>query len=617
MSLRCKIITCFSICDLWSKGPPCRWVKGVMLYLRTLTGFFQSECEISMDIFVLKAFVDELARCLPGSRVSKVFQLSPDDLLLRLWRHRDQRLLLSIHPTGQRLHLVTHRFEAPPRPPRFAALLRARLRRARLQSVAVQPYERMVTFAWQQAGESAPSLRLIHELQGSQANLLLVDAEGMIVDALKHVPASSSQNRPLLPGHPYAPRTVPPQRVLLSDLTVDHLDRLQAQEAWNAASLNRLVVGLSPQLAAELVHRYPNDTRACWEQLNTLRQDYDNQTLPLYRCTAPDGQQHVSVLPLEHAGYRAAPLAGAQAAMAAISQPALVSTALDEARTGVRKTLRRRLQKLGRKVEHLNRDREKLKSYEPYQRYGTLLLTQRLPRGSTCATVTDYYNPEQEAIRIPLDPRLSINENAQAYFKKYRKTKTGLSKIETLLQECAAEERYLEGLAHQVSVAEDWPTLEEIEAELGGNRRAGPARPSIRPRAVAAQPYRTFALSGGYTLYCGKSNHANDALVRQVAAPDDLWFHAHGHAGAHVVLKMPSGAAVPDEALRAAAAVAAYYSKGKDATAVEVVYTAVKHVRKFRGARPGQVQVNNVRTLEVAPALPTTPELSRLEEVPS
>ena len=258
-----------------------------------------------MDIFVLKAFVDELARYLPGSRVSKVFQLSPDDLLLRLWRHRDLRLLLSIHPTWQRLHLNTERFEAPPRPPRFAALLRARLRRARLQSVAVQPYERVVTFAWQQAGEAAPSLRLIHELQGAQANVLLVDAQGVIIDALKHVAALTPQSRPALPGTPYAPRIVPPQRVLLSDLTVDHLDELQAQGAWNAASLNRLVVGLSPRLAAELVYRHPRDVRACWEQLHALRRDYDNQTLPLFRCTAPDGQQHVSVLPLRHAGHRA------------------------------------------------------------------------------------------------------------------------------------------------------------------------------------------------------------------------------------------------------------------------------------------------------------------------
>ena len=568
-----------------------------------------------MDIFVLKAFVDELAHCLPGSRVSKVFQLSPDDLLLRLWRHRDQRLLLSIHPTWQRLHLSTERFEAPPRPPRFAALLRARLRRARLQAVTVQPYERVVTFAWQQAGEAAPSLRLIHELQGSQANVLLVDAEGVIIDALKHVAPPTPQSRPALPGAPYAPRTVPPQRVLLSELTVDHLDRLRAQNVWNAASLNRLVVGLSPLLATELVHRYTDDTRGCWEQLDALRQDYDNQTLPLFRCTAPDGQQHVSVLPLSRAGYRADPLADAQAAMAAISRPALVSTALEKARDGVRKTLRRRLQKLGRKVEHLNRDREKLKSYEPYQRYGTLLLTQRLPRGSTCATLTDYYSAQQETICILLEPRLSINENAQVYFKKYRKTKTGLSKIETLLQECAAEKRYLEGLAYQVAEAEDWPTLEAIEAEVGGSRQAVPARPSIRLRPAAAQPYRTFALTGGYTLYCGKSNYGNDALVRQVAAPDDLWFHAHGHAGAHVVLKGPDDAAVPEGILHAAAALAAYYSRGREAAAVEVLYTSVKHVRKFRGARPGQVQVKNFRTLEVAPASPPAPEPNALEEV--
>ena len=570
-----------------------------------------------MDIFVLKAFVDELARCLPGSRVSKVFQLSPDDLLLRLWRHRDLRLLLSIHPTWQRLHLNTERFEAPPRPPRFAALLRARLRRARLQSVAVQPYERVVTFAWQQAGEAAPSLRLIHELQGAQANVLLVDAQGMIIDALKHAAALTPQSRPALPGAPYAPRVVPPQRVLLSDLTVDHLDRLHTQDAWNAASLNRLVVGLSPRLAAELVYRHPRDVRACWEQLDALRRDYDNQTLPLFRCTAPDGQQHVSVLPLRHAGYCAEPLADAQAAMAAMSRPASVSAALEGARAGVRKTLRRRLQKLGRKIDRLNQDREKLKGYEPYQRYGTLLLAQRLPRGSTCAAVTDYYSPQQETVRIPLDPRLSIHDNAQAYFKKYRKTKTGLSKIDALLQECAAEEAYLEGLAHQVTAAEDWPALEAIETELGGNRQAGTARPALRPRAAAAQPYRTFALSGGYTLYCGKSNHGNDTLVRQVAAPDDLWFHAHGHAGAHVVLKAPDDAPVPDETLRAAAALAAYYSKGKDAAAVEVLYTAVRHVRKFRGARPGQVQVKTFRTLEVAPALPAAPEPNEPEEVTS
>ena len=84
-----------------------------------------------------------------------------------------------------------------------------------------------------------------------------------------------------------------------------------------------------------------------------------------------------------------------------------------------------------------------------------------------------------------------------------------------------------------------------------------------------------------------------------------------------MVLKAPDDATVPHEALCAAAALAAYYSKGKDAAAVDVIYTAVKHVRKFRGARPGQVQVKTFRTLEVAPALPAAPEPNEPEEVTS
>jgi predicted ribosome quality control (RQC) complex YloA/Tae2 family protein len=112
--------------------------------------------------------------------------------------------------------------------------------------------------------------------------------------------------------------------------------------------------------------------------------------------------------------------------------------------------------------------------------------------------------------------------------------------------------------------------------------------------------------SDGYTLYCGKSNQGNDALLRQVAAPHDLWLHAHRQAGAHVLIKVLPQQEVPDRTLLEAAALAAYYSKGRHAAAVEVIWTPAKHVRKFRGARPGQVLVDAYRTLEVAPRLPGT-----------
>jgi predicted ribosome quality control (RQC) complex YloA/Tae2 family protein len=292
--------------------------------------------------------------------------------------------------------------------------------------------------------------------------------------------------------------------------------------------------------------------------------------------------------------------------VAAVYQPALVLASLEQARSGVQKTVTQRLHKLRKKIGNLRQDQQKLESYVPYQHYGTLLLSQPVPRGATRVSVVDYYHPEQPTISIPLDPRLSVRDNAQAYFKKYRKARGGLTTVQTLLTQCSAEERYLEGLTQQVADAEEWQTLEAIAAELGASqaeaarRRGGVAR----PKSPVALPYRKFVSRDGYILYCGKSNQGNEALLRQVAAPEDLWLHAHQHAGAHVVVKVQPHEEVPHHTLQDAAALAAFYSKGKDATTVEVLYTQVKHVHKFRGARPGQVQVRTSRTLEVAPQLP-------------
>jgi predicted ribosome quality control (RQC) complex YloA/Tae2 family protein len=105
-------------------------------------------------------------------------------------------------------------------------------------------------------------------------------------------------------------------------------------------------------------------------------------------------------------------------------------------------------------------------------------------------------------------------------------------------------------------------------------------------------------------LYCGKSQQGNEALLRQLASPEDLWLHAYRQAGAHVLLKVLPHRDVSPQTLLEAAALAAFYSKGRDASAVEVMYTQAKHVHKFRGAHPGQVQVTTYRTLEVTPRLP-------------
>jgi len=562
-----------------------------------------------MDIFTLKALVDDLQPRLAGAVVSKVFQMSADDLLLRLWRQHDRRLLLSTHPKFARLHLTAMRFENPQRPPRFAAYLRAHLQHARLLSITVQPYDRIVSFTWER--RDASPLTLVHEMLGSQSNILLVDAAGLILEALKRTAPDAAHPRPASPGQPYQPPPQPQQRRFLPALTLDDLVQQQQQGQFDAAHVQRLIIGLSPLLTAELIYRSQGDPHTCWEFLQQLRHDYDHGTLALSLGTLPDGVQHLSPLPLTHVTANLKPCSSAQDGVAAVYEPIMQSTLLDSTRRQVQKRLRQQQHKLRKKIGNLQGDERKLQQYLDGQRYGTLLMGQHVPRGATSATVVDYYSPHQATLSIALDPRLSVQENAEAYFKKYRKAKSGMDKVRTLLVECAAEEDYLDTLSQHIDQADDWTTLQTLETELHGqsaSARSQPprskARPPARPKSLPAAPYRTFTAQDGSTLYCGKSSQGNEMLLRQIAQPDDVWFHAHRHAGAHVLLKVQPHRDLPHQTLVEAAAVAAYYSKGKDATAVEVIYTQAKHVRKFRGARPGQVSVKTYQTLEVAPRLP-------------
>src|SRR5262249_9175025 len=162
-------------------------------------------------------------------------------------------------------------------------------------------------------------------------------------------------------------------------------------------------------------------------------------------------------------------------------------------------------------------------------------------------------------------------------------------KVQELLAQCAEEERYLEGVEQQIAQAEEWETLEAVALELSasGRRGASPSQGTLTPRPLpvgegaksvalptaAALPYRTFVLRDGSTLYCGKHNQGNDVLLRQVATPEDLWLHAYQQAGAHVVLKVRPGHEVSHQTLLQAAALAAFFSKGKDAASVAVMYT--------------------------------------------
>jgi predicted ribosome quality control (RQC) complex YloA/Tae2 family protein len=206
---------------------------------------------------------------------------------------------------------------------------------------------------------------------------------------------------------------------------------------------------------------------------------------------------------------------------------------------------------------------------------------------------TSFVPSTNAALTIPLDPELDPKANAQRYYARYRKAADALPHLEARRKALSVRREALDVLAFEVGRA-DPPTLPELETDLDvleGRpvRRAAPA--TARRRA----PLRLDRPSGA-RIYVGRSPRENVEVTFRIARPDDLWFHARGIPGSHVVLQAPPGAAPDDTDLDAAADLAAAHSKAKDVPRVEIDYTERKYVRKQRDAAPGLVWYTNART---------------------
>jgi predicted ribosome quality control (RQC) complex YloA/Tae2 family protein len=268
----------------------------------------------------------------------------------------------------------------------------------------------------------------------------------------------------------------------------------------------------------------------------------------------------------------------------------------------LRSLARRALAKVGRRIEALSRDLVSGERAEEYRTKGSLLLANlaSVEREAESIRLNDYSG---DLVDIALDPRLSPARNADAYFKRYKKAKAGLGIIQDRLARSRAEDASLQALLARVEDASGIDGLRDVEHELARRGYAGGgAKKEIKEHAGAPLPAIRKFLFQGWEILVGRSAAGNDALTMKLARPEDLWLHAEGMPGSHVLVRNPARGDVPAAVLARAASLAARYSKGKGAAKVPVLYTRAKHVRKPKGARPGAVTVSERKTIVAVPA---------------
>jgi predicted ribosome quality control (RQC) complex YloA/Tae2 family protein len=208
-------------------------------------------------------------------------------------------------------------------------------------------------------------------------------------------------------------------------------------------------------------------------------------------------------------------------------------------------------------------------------------------------------------VRVALDPALSPQENMERSYRRYRRIVESAARVAARAGEVREREAALRVLLAEIDAAGDVAALSRLEKEarrLGSGPR--PAPPERRREGAAPVPYRTFRSVAGTQILVGRGAAENDALTRTVARGNDLWLHARGRPGAHVIVRLDRGKAPDQETSLDAAHLAVHFSDARGEPQAEVAATRAKHVRKPKGSAPGAVTYSQEKVvlLRVEPA---------------
>ena len=258
------------------------------------------------------------------------------------------------------------------------------------------------------------------------------------------------------------------------------------------------------------------------------------------------------------------------------------------------------LSRTAKKIAIRKKEQEKCADGDNWRIYGELLKANlyAVERGVPYVDVQNYYDPELKTVRIPLNVTLTPAQNAQRYFKDYKKCCNAAAMLGQLIEESENELRYIESVADELGRASSVSDLNEIRSELalaGYIRERGDRKKQVR----ASAPLE-FVSPDGHRVLVGRNNRQNDELTLRTASDGDMWFHTKNIPGSHVIV-FCNGDELSDETVLFAAELAARHSKAAGSSSVPVDYTRVKYVKKPAGAKPGMVIYKTNKTVYVTP----------------
>ena len=574
---------------------------------------------MAFDGITTNCIMQELNHLLAGQR-SKIAQPEREELLFtfKALNEGSNRLLISANASLPFLYMTKENKTSPLNAPNFCMLLRKYIGNGRISAISQPSMERVLCFTIEHLDEMGdPAVKYLYvEIMGKHSNIIFCDKDGKIIDSIKHVSGQMSSIREVLPGRPYF---IPAQQDRFDPWQIakeQFVEQILKKPCSVAKAIYTSLVGFSPIIATELAYRSGLDaddstaalTQADVERLydvfRSLLQDLSdgNFSYGIYYDPVTGAPKEFAPIPLTiYSDMEYKTFSSISEVLEAFYAQRNKHTVIHQKSTDLRKIV----------SIHLERDRKKYllqkkqladtEKKDKYRIYGEMLHTYGYAAspGDKSIEVTNYYT--NEPFVIPLDPTLDAMENAKKYFDKYAKLKRTGEALSSYILETENEIKHLESIETSLSIAETEGDLAAIKEELQEYGFIKKHSGKKTNRISKSQPLH-FVDDNGFHIYVGKNNYQNDQLTFKFATGNDWWFHAKQMTGSHVIVKSENKE-LPDSTYEYAAALAAYYSSGRDNEKVEIDYLQKKNVKKPNGSAPGFVVYYTNYSLVATPSL--------------
>lgn len=533
---------------------------------------------MSMDGLFIHYLVKELNDSLANSKINKVFQPSPLDVILQVRTKIDNtnkniNLLLSSKLDAPRMLITNAEFQNPDNPNNFCMLLRKYIERGVIKSITQYHNDRIIEISISSFNEMQDEVcyRLIIEIMGRNSNIILVNEDNNIIDAIRKLPPSNEYERTIISHATY---TYPKRNKTLSPFDIK-----QREDILNTEGISKKIEQLFLNMDIDEIHSFLN--QKINPTIYTINNKKDLYAFDLYKDV---NSIHFNTLSELLDNYYK-------------EETTINKVNTLELETDVKHELKKTITFL----DNLNNDLIQAKEILKYEDYVVVLQSNlyKVKKGDKEITLENFLDNFNE-ITISLDPLLSPSDNLQKMFFKIKKAKKAIERLNILINEVSLKIKYLEDILFQLSIAVG-DEIYQIKSDLLNNGIIKNKKNKLKKKIDLK--FLIYHIDE-FEIYVGKNNIQNDYLTNKFARNNDLWFHVKDIPGSHVIVRIPNNEVkypLTEKLIRFAANLAGVYSKAKDSSSVPVDYTYIKYIKKIPGVSGFHVTYTNQKTIYIDP----------------